>query len=123
MNKFVVFCVLAAFSQLSMAVDVTKVCKVTEVLVINNSTISPDHVHIKCALGVLDGANTIFYYALPNNSSVKDSAVATQLVNLGNTSLTTGKQLIVTFTAGDTSGTVYGCKSGDCRKPKIVRII
>ena len=122
MFKIICFFAFATLSQLTLAADVTRNCKVNQVFIANSGAASSDRVHVRCATGTIDSFNTIFFYALPLNSGTKDAATATQLVNLGNTAFITGKQLSITFRSGDTSGTAYGCRNFDCRKPKAISI-
>lgn len=122
MYKFICFCLFTLFGSQVMAADVTRTCRVNEVLIANFGATGVDRVHVRCVTGIFDGVDKIFFYALPMSATVKGAAYATQFVNLGNTALTSGRLLNITFGSGDTSGTVYGCRAFDCRKPKNVTI-
>ena len=122
MYKLFMFISIALFSQLSFAEWVTVNCKVNEVLTNDAGSSAVDRVHIRCANSVADGADNISYYALPINTSVKTSTSASNLINLGTVALTSGKLLSITFSSGDISGAVYGCRTGNCRKPVTISI-
>ncbi|MBM3744313.1 MAG: hypothetical protein FJW34_00775 [Acidobacteria bacterium] len=92
------------------AVDFT--CDPTEVAVYAN------RIHVKCAQSHKDGAAVIWYWAVP----VTDAQWANRFLSTSTTALVSGRKLVLQFTAGDTSGTSFGCLAKDCRKALVLTI-
>jgi hypothetical protein len=67
--------------------------------------------HIRCAVGVPDGAATIYFWAIPATKT----QFANRFLSLGSTALVAGRHLAFLYTPGDTSGTAFGCAASDCR--------
>lgn len=82
-------------------------CKPDEVTVWKN------RVHVRCTQSVSDGADAIRYWAVP----ASDTERANRFVSTGSTALVAGRSLYFSWTAGDKSGTGFGCLAKDCRTP------
>lgn len=82
-------------------------CKPDEVTVWKN------RVHVRCTQTVKDGTDTIRYWAVP----VSDAERANRFLSSGSTALVSGRSLYFSWTAGDKSGTSFGCLAKDCRTP------
>jgi hypothetical protein len=67
--------------------------------------------HIRCAVGVPDGAATIYFWAIPATKT----QYANRFLSLGSTALVAGRHLTFLYTPGDTSGAAFGCTALDCR--------
>ena len=65
-------------------------------------------VHVRCN-PVAPG--NIGYFAV----CTTDSASASRFLSVFTTAKVTGKNLVIFYTPGDTSGTACGCQTGDCR--------
>ncbi len=65
-------------------------------------------VHVRCSLAAPGG---IFFFAV----STSDSASASRFLSIFTTAKVTGKNVILFYTAADTSGTAFGCGAADCR--------
>lgn len=89
-----------------------------------SGTCIPEHVgeiqqrvHIRCEKAIMDGANTIFYIAVPTTGTLEQIQHANRLLSIGMAALASGKSINISFIDGDVSGASYGCGATDCRKP------
>jgi len=67
--------------------------------------------HIRCSQGVVDGSDTIYFWAIPATKA----QFANRFLSLGSTALVAGRHIIFLYTPGDTSGAAFGCAAADCR--------
>jgi hypothetical protein len=91
----------------------TFTCTPVDVLVATN------RIHIKCSTAVLDGSSSIRWFAV---SATADVPFANRFLTIGTTALVAGRNVMFTWTAGDTSGTAFGCAAADCRKAAAVNL-
>ena len=108
--KVVIALTLAAGAHMFTAPDasasqVWASCKPTEVAVWNNRA------HVKCSTAT-SGIEYFAVQILPGNAVEVD-----RFVNLTSTALVNGRLLAITFESTDLSGGVWGCQSGNCRRP------
>lgn len=82
-------------------------CKPDEVTVWKN------RVHVRCTQTVKDGADAIRYWAVATSETER----ANRFLSSGSTALVSGRSLYFSWTAGDKSGTAFGCLAKDCRTP------
>ncbi len=94
------------------AATVDFTCEPTEVAVFQN------RIHVKCAQSYNDGGATIWYWAV----SVSGVQWANRFLSTSTTALVSGRKLVIQFTAGDTSGTRFGCLAQDCRRALVITI-
>jgi hypothetical protein len=85
-------------------------CNVNQVAIFNN--VGAGRVHVRCSNSYNDSGTIISYWAY----SASDSAGASRYLSLFATAQATGNTVTLYFTPGDTSGSVWGCGSGDCRR-------
>lgn len=83
------------------------VCEPTDV------TVYQGRVHVRCLEPELDGGSEIWFWAV----STANPDHANRFLTLATTALVSGRSLIFGYTAGDTSGTGFGCQADDCRTP------
>jgi hypothetical protein len=76
-----------------------------------------ERIHIQCEQPVSVGAASIHFISLPTTGGSDESQTAARFMAVGMTAIVTGKQVGFWFTAGDTSGSSYGCGADNCRKP------
>lgn len=73
-------------------------------------TVFTSRIHIRCSQGTADGANTIYYFAVPTT----DATFANRFMTIATTALVSGRRFVINFTSG-ASGASYGCLASDCR--------
>jgi hypothetical protein len=91
----------------------TFTCTPVDVLVATN------RIHVKCSTAVLDGSSSIRWFAV---SATADVPFANRFLTVGTTALVSGRNVMFTWTAGDTSGTAFGCAAADCRKVSMINL-
>lgn len=94
-----------AFSALAPAADF--VCQPTEVAVYQG------RLHVRCSQTVNDGGDVIRFWAV----STANSQHANRFLTLAASALVSGRDLKMSYTPGDTSGSAFGCQANDCRVP------
>ena len=81
-----------------------------------NVAVFNNRVHVFCATTTAEGgpalSTTIKYFAVPTSP---DSASASRYLSIFQSSSISGKTLWVFLDPTDTSGSSFGCGSGDCR--------
>lgn len=70
-------------------------------------------VHVKCSSPADDGGSMIYFWAV----STGDQENANRFLTLAVSALVSGRQLVLAYTPGDTSGVPFGCQAADCRVP------
>jgi len=103
--KFIFFC----FSCVMVASQVYSddfSCEPTEVAVF------PERIHLRCQDTLNDGSSTIRFWSV----ATTDADHANRFLSTATTAIVSGRSVILKYTPGDTSGTVFNCKSDDCRK-------
>lgn len=83
------------------------VCQPTEVAVYQG------RLHVRCSQTVNDGGNVIRFWAV----STANAQHANRFLTVAASALVSGRNLKVSYTPGDTSGTAFGCQANDCRVP------
>lgn len=68
-----------------------------------------NRVHIQCSTAAAPGG--IYYFAVPSS----DSGTASRFLSIFTTAKVTGKNVLIYYTASDTSGNAWGCNASDCR--------
>jgi len=76
-------------------------------------SVFPERVHVRCTTAVGDGGDSIIFWAV----STADADNANRFITLATTALVAGRDLVLGYTPGDTSGTVFGCGANNCRVP------
>jgi len=70
-------------------------------------------VHVKCSSPADDGGSMIYFWAV----STGNQETANRFLTLAVSALVSGRQLVLAYTPGDTSGVPFGCQAADCRVP------
>lgn len=110
MKKLVKTCapvalILAALGWSGVAFATDYTCTPSHVGVMGN------RIHVRCTAATMDGSSSIWYFAVPTS----DAAYANRFLTTANTALVSGRNLVVRYTLGDTSGAAWGCLASDCR--------
>jgi hypothetical protein len=77
-----------------------------------------NRVAVWCTIPATDGSATINYFAVPTS----DATYANRFLEVSNLALISGRNLNFIFTAGDTSGTAFGCAANNCRSASGVNL-
>ena len=72
-----------------------------------NVAVFDNRIHVKATVA----KNGVQYFAVPTT----DSRFANRILSLLLTAKASGQRVGVVYNASDTSGTAWGCQSGDCR--------
>ena len=97
---------LAAVGSAARVEAETHACRVQDVFVF------PDRVHVRCDQPKKDAGKEIYFFAV----STKNAETADRFMTLAATALVSGRQFVVNFSAGDTSGQSFHCQPWDCRR-------
>jgi len=108
--KLVFICASISFAAPALAVDFQ--CTPTEVAVYTS------RIHVRCSAGAKDGSANIWFWAV----STADAQRANRFMSTATTALVAGRNIRLSFNAGDTSGTSFGCLAKDCRTPWAITI-
>ncbi len=88
------------------------VCQPTEVAVYQG------RLHVRCSQTVNDGGNVIRFWAV----STANAQHANRFLTVAASALVSGRNLKMSYTPGDTSGSAFGCLASDCRVPWAVTL-
>ena len=73
-------------------------------------TVFNDRIHVRCIDKTTDGANAIYFFAVPTT----DATRANRFMTMAMSALVSGRRVVINFTSG-ASGASYGCQVADCR--------
>lgn len=110
-------CAVAAFviglPNEAFAAEATHACTPTETMA------STNRVHVRCSSSTNDGGDVIWWFAV----STSDDHNANRFLSQVTTALVSGKNLVLHYVQGDTSGASWGCAASSCRRATAARIL